>query len=68
MSLVLKEEASEKLLDSEVKDGAHTSHDRLSNSNGDIVMPPAEEDIEFRNKLVQWLDIDFRPHEITLFR
>ena len=45
----------------------------LAVAMGDIVMPQAEEDIEFRNKLVQWLDrfpaardyivsMKFKPH------
>ena len=75
LSLVLKEEASEKLLDSyelERREPTRAMID-LAIAMGDIVMPQTEEDIEFRNKLVQWLDrfpaardyivsMKFKPH------
>mgnify|MGYP001175844946 CR=1 FL=1 len=75
LSLVLRDEASEELLDSyelERREPTRAMID-LAIAMGDIVMPQTEEDIEFRNTLVRWLDrfpvardyivsMKFKPH------
>ena len=58
LAIILKGEASEKLLDTyelERREPAKAMIE-LAMAMGDIVMPKKERDIEFRNKLVEWLD------------